>query len=100
MIARTLAWLASPQGRLVAALALFALVALLERAPWVRDQLDGRPVAKRMVAIAITVVGAAATAFWSGVPLAQVGEAALTAFLGCTAINELLPGRLGPRGLR
>lgn len=90
MIARTLAWLASPQGRLVAALALFALVALLERAPWVRDQLDGRPVAKRIVAIAITVAGAAATAIWSGVPLAQVGEAALTALMVATGANEMV----------
>ena len=100
MIVKALTWLASPSGRLVAALALFGLIAALERAPWIKDKLDGRPVAKRVVAIAITVAGAAATAIWSGVPLAQVGEAAATALLIATGLNECLPGRLRPRGLR
>jgi len=90
MIAHALTWLASPSGRLVAALALFALVALLERTPWIASKLDGKPVLKRAVAVAITVAGAAATAIWSGVPLAQVGEAALTALLVATGLNTAL----------
>ena len=94
MIARILTWLASPQGRIVAALALFALVALLERTPWVRDQLDGRPVAKRIVAVAITIAAAAATALYAGVPLAQVGEAALVTLLGATGLNTLAAKKL------
>uniref|UniRef100_A0A6M3J5W1 Uncharacterized protein n=1 Tax=viral metagenome TaxID=1070528 RepID=A0A6M3J5W1_9ZZZZ len=90
MIAHALTWLASPHGRLVAAVVLFGLVALLERTPWIADKLDGRPVAKRVVAVTITVAGAAATAIWSGVPLVQVGEAAVTALLVATGANEMV----------
>ena len=96
MIAKALTWLASPHGRLVAALALFALVAALERTPWIADKLDGRPMAKRVVAIAITVAGAAATAIYAGVPLAQVGEAAVAALLAATGLNTLVAKRLEP----
>ena len=96
MIAHALTWLASPSGRLVAALALFALVALLERTPWIASKLDGKPVLKRAVAVAITVAGAAATAIYAGVPLAQVGEAAVAALLAATGLNTLVAKRLEP----
>jgi len=96
MIAHTLTWLASPHGRLVAAVVLFGLVALLERTPWIASKLDGKPVLKRAVAIAITVAGAAATAIYAGVPLAQVGEAAVAALLAATGLNTLVAKRLEP----
>ena len=96
MIAHALTWLASPSGRLVAAVVLFGLVALLERTPWIASKLDGKPVLKRAVAIAITVAGAAATAIYAGVPLAQVGEAAVAALLAATGLNTLVAKRLEP----
>ena len=84
-----LTWLASPLGRLVAAALLFSLIAVLERAPWVRGWLKGDPLTKRAVAIVVTVAGAAAAAFVAGVPLAQVSEAALTAFLAAAGLNAM-----------
>lgn len=97
MIARALTWLASPQGRLIAAVLLFILVGVLERTPGIAAKLDGKPMLKRGLAIGITVAGAAATALWAGVPLTEVGQAAVTAFLSAAGLNACLPGKLGDR---
>jgi len=89
MIAHVLAWLASPLGRLAAAGLIYAAVAGLERAPVLRDLLTGWPEAKRAIAVVITVLGAMATALLGGVPIEQVGEAAVTALFAATGINAL-----------
>jgi len=94
-----LAWLASAPGRVVAAALLFAAVAAIERAPVAKAWLDGRPLAKRIVAVVLAMVGAVATALYAGVSWADAGQAALVAFLGATGANELLTHSLKSKAI-
>lgn len=86
-----LLWMGTGRGRLAAALTLFAVVWALERLPVVRTWLDGRPLAKRMAAIALTILPAAAAGLWAGLPLGDVWQTALTALLVATGANTILP---------
>lgn len=99
-----LLWMGTGQGRIVAALALYAVVWGLERAPVVRGWLDGRPTLKRAAAVALTVLPAAAAGLWAGLPLADVWQTAVTAFLAATGLNAVVPkfaaGKVTPDALR
>lgn len=87
-------WLATGQGRLVSAAMLFAAVWLLEKSPIVKGWLDGKPMAKRTAAVALAILPAAAAGLWAGVPINDVWQTAVTAFVGATGINGLLPGKM------
>ena len=90
-------WLASSRGQLFAALILFVLIALAERAPWLAGKLEGKPVLKRALAIGIAAAGALAAALWGGLGWEQAVEVGLAASLGAAGLNAMLPGKLVAR---
>ena len=83
-------WLTSPRGRLVAAFALFLLVALVERMPKLGPALDGHPMLKRGMTGLLTAAGAASTALMTDADLATLGEVATVAFVGGAGLNAML----------
>src|SRR3990167_3261341 len=85
-------WFAAGQGgRLAAAALLWLAVWALERVPQVGAWVNVRPTAKRGAAVVLAVAPGAAAALWAGVSLADVGQTAMTALLGATGLNVLLP---------
>lgn len=94
------AWLTSEHGRLACALLLFAAVALLERTPGIRQWLHA-PAQKRALAVILAAVPALAVVFEDVGAASAAVETALTALLGATGLNAMLPGKLiglgGPR---
>jgi hypothetical protein len=89
IVAKIVQWLSTGTGRIVSALMLFGAVWLLENSPIVKDWLDGKPAAKRASAIALAILPAAAAGLWAGVPLDDVWQTAVTAFLAATGLNQL-----------